>query len=527
MKKTEHNDVKVTSTLLSESERSNLVKVLLKIAPGVTYSGDLTSDVIILVTNPTRSSEWLKSQKFQYVVQYRPEVRLLKYDSILSYYESWLKGDKDTITPDIFDNIDKLRVFEGLRISISRLESKGNDFIQKIKDLVEQHGGSVSESLANNSDVLITIDPAGRRYKKAKEWGIPVVSPDWCFDSVDRGAALGFEYYKLTAKGSKGHKEDACDWNKFTEWKKNQADASMIKKAKENARKNKRMKDEEFDDERELKVAKMDHQDQLWNSIMKIATVNKNHQSQNDNDDGWNDDQEIAADDLQSSNEFNEKGTFMLSTQKQSKEDGNTTEPLLFQGLKFGIYGFSTDEDKILRVVLTDYGAKTIDKSESNEYDYLLVSSAIDSSPNNVYGNLSADRIISEFGIERCIYYHQRKYLDEDRNWITPIYIKPDIGINEFRKLVNLPMTNKKINVAITGFQGIEASHIRKILVKKLSRFILFNEIFKSNSELLIIADIQGTNTRKKIKMASLWKTKMLDLQKFWKILNLITDPGL
>lgn len=55
--------IKITSTLLKDEERSKLIKVLEKIAPSSVYTGDLTSNVSILITNPAGSSDWLESRK--------------------------------------------------------------------------------------------------------------------------------------------------------------------------------------------------------------------------------------------------------------------------------------------------------------------------------------------------------------------------------------------------------------------------------------------------------------------------------
>ena len=133
--------IKITSTLLKDEERSKLIKVLEKIAPSSVYTGDLTSNVSILITNPAGSSDWLESRKYQYVAQYRPDVSIIKFETVLAFYKSWLDG---TTPGDWIDksgirfNLDFQKPFDGLVISVSRLEARGESFIQKIKHTITQ-----------------------------------------------------------------------------------------------------------------------------------------------------------------------------------------------------------------------------------------------------------------------------------------------------------------------------------------------------------------------------------------------------
>ncbi|QPG75129.1 hypothetical protein FOA43_002472 [Brettanomyces nanus] len=498
--------LKITSTLLPDSERSNLIKVLFKIAPNAVYSSDLTSDVSVLVTNPSQSPNWLQSRKFRYIVQYRPDVLVIKYESVLSQYEAWLKGDDtDNNEERLLESFDRLQVFEGLQISVGRLDS--TDSLEKLRDLVETRGGIILETLSNSSDVLITTVLEGKRYSKAKEWKIPVVSPDWCFDSVDRGAVLGFEYYELLCINGKGRRKDACDWTKYKNWKRKEKQDRSVRLAKRNARGVSKDKTDESGGERNLKVAKLDHQDRLWNSIMKDTRINSLHRSQSGftgDDEGWKAEQRV---DSESKNETHVEKT-MVSTQRQEENSG---EPLLFEGISFLLYGFNAEEEKILRAVLAEYRAD-IDDGKSSQVDYVIVNSDLDKKPSE----LPKGQVITEFAIERCIYFHKRSSLDQSSYWGNPLFFNRDGLIREFRSCMKLDINDQKVVVAITGFKGIDLSQFEKLLKGKLSRFFDFKEIFTKECELLIVADVKGDNTLKKLKMAKKWDVKLLDLKRFW-----------
>ncbi|VEU24170.1 DEKNAAC105423 [Brettanomyces naardenensis] len=505
--------MKITSTLLTETERSNLVKILAKILPCATYSSDLTSDVTILVANPSRSSDWLQSRKFQYVVQYRPEVSIVKYEGILTCYEGWLRGEEDDSTKGdgILDSLTSVDVFEGLKVSISRLnESLDSESVDKLKELVEKHGGQVSESLSSDSDVLVSTIPEGRRYTKAKEWEIPIVSPDWCFDSVDRGSALGFKYYTLVKKYGKGRKSDSCDWDKLKAWREKDEEDRNIRRAKLEAAlegkrtgkrksENEKKKKGEDYEERDLKVAKIDVKDRIWNSIMREASIGKVREGDGE-DDGWETEQKVGLGEAETgSNEFKLLDRGMISSQNQ-EHPKRESDPLLFSGLKFSLYGFKEEEERILRVVLKEYGGIV---AAGGEVDYVIISSEKNEDPN------LGGRVITEFGIERCIYYHGRKAL-EDEKWSRPIFLRSDVEVSDFREALGLEKVDKKIQVAITGFKGIDLSEIERILRKKLVKGFEFCEMFNRECEMLIVGEDGGDSSVRKVRMGRKWGVRMV-----------------
>lgn len=515
--------IKITSTLLKDEERSKLIKVLEKIAPSSVYTGDLTSNVSILITNPAGSSDWLESRKYQYVAQYRPDVSIIKLETVLAFYKSWLDG---TTPGDWIDksgirlNLDFQKPFDGLVISVSRLEARGESFIQKIKHTITRGGGNFTESLSNHSDVLVTDDPNGRRYMTAKEWGIPIVSPDWCFDSAERCAALGFKYYELKGKGSKGRRVDACNWEFVAAWQKKRREDEQLRLAK-----GKRpLKDDGPDDEeKELKVARLDLRNTLWDSVMKDSQVSSLSQEENKYDDNWGPEQKVII--STQTRALNSKQSTLMSTQQELKEErkNNTEESLpLLKELSFALYGFDSEKVKILEIILKEYGASIFELADvSHSLDYVIAFSELDHKIPNIEDR--PVQVITEYAVERCIYFRNTDTLKEAGYWCRPIFIDSSVTIEKFRENFSLPKGGK-VNVAITGFKDIDLSQFQRILRNKLSSFIYFSENFSKQCDLLVIADIHGLNTLKKVRMAKKWEISMMSLSNFWKSLDRCCD---
>jgi len=517
--------IKVTSTLLKDEERSKLINVLEKIAPTAVYTGDLTSSVSILITNPAGSSDWLRSRKYQYVVQFRPDVSIITLETVLAFYKLWLDGSAsgDWIDKNgISITLDSQKPFDGLLISVSRLKVRGDAFIQKIKRVIERGGGKVTESLSNHSDVLVTDDPNGRRYLTAKEWGIPVVSPDWCFDSAERHAALAFKYYELVKKCGKGRRVDACNWESVMKWKKKRMDDEQLRLAR---RKRPLKEDGTGDEEKELKVARLDFQDTLWNSIMKDSQVSSLSQVDGDYDDNWGPEQKVIISTQTSSNASGSNPSTLMSTQKELQEEIKKSEEIfssLFRNLSFALYGFNSRQEETLKIILKVYGANIVKLGgSSNTPDYVIFFSELDHKVANIQD--SSSRVITEYAIERCIYFRSIDCLKEETYWVNPIFIDSSATIESFRENFSLPQGGK-VAIAITGFKEIDLSQYQRILTKKLFNFVDFNETFTKQCDLLVIADIHGLNTLKKIRIAKLWDVHMISLRNFWRLLDQLTE---
>ncbi|ODV83426.1 hypothetical protein CANARDRAFT_30040 [[Candida] arabinofermentans NRRL YB-2248] len=505
------NIVKLTSTGLSSSERSTLVKLLAKLYPNAVYSSDLTSDVSCLVLN-TAKGDWINSNKYQYVVENRPDIVLIEFETLLDTFEKWLKAEE--ASKDIFE-LKTMRAFENMNISLSRLPKKQLDQITR---LVSKKGGNVSESMTNLTSVLITTSNEGKRYEKAIEWGIPVVTPDWCFDSSERGAALNTKYYILSRQNDKGRRQDACNWERLEEWKAEQEKKQALIHAQSLVEKKRKIDQvngvsetsKNGSEEKDMKVTKVD-KGSLWDSIM--GDIKISNLSQMNDDANWESNQDEA---LEDPDEIANKEWTMgknVGTDKKAKRS-------LFEGLIFKLQGFDYIESRILKRVVSDYSGEvtTDDLDSDNTNHYLLVSSKL----NEVE---ASGRVITELAIERCLFLNKLVF---DDYWSKPFIIPSTLtSSNMYAKLdiceAEESSKHKKVQVCITGFMGIELTHLERLLKSKLTEVVQLNELFNKSCELLIFNDSLAKSRlteNEKLKLGARWGIKCLGVSKLWKILS-------
>lgn len=473
--------MKLTSTQLESNERANLLKVLRKLSPNAVYSSDLTTDVTVLVANPARTNQWLRSPKYLHVVKSRPDVRIVRYEGVLKAYERWIRGD-DHIP---IEDIECVSVFDGLQLCIGRIDEGS---IGKLKQLSTRYGATMTEALSESSAALVTTEPSGRRYDKCQEWGIPVVSPDWIYDSVERGHALNTVYYKLKRPNSHGEKDAACDWDKLRRWRERKRERHAMQK--------KRTSEVEDDDgPRDLKVAKIDTRDKLWNSIM--STISRNSIKETPEPE-WDSEQKVDD-----HTEIQMTQPEVLMTQP-SEPDAKKT---MLAHTSMQLVGpFTPAEKVILKKVIEECGG-SVDGADPT---YSVVNLTRQESPGK-------GTYITELGLERALYFQDgSKLLDV---WGLPLFKDDSNGsCQHVREALGIPdVSDKRISVAITGFQGINLSQIEKLLkVSLLKEYFNFHESFSKDCELLLVEDPRGDNSRKKIRLSKKWNVYVVDLTRFW-----------
>ncbi|KAG7829957.1 hypothetical protein KL943_005123, partial [Ogataea angusta] len=447
--------------------RADLIKVLAKMYPHDSFEDNLTSETSILIVHSGRD-KWSQSRKYQHAISSRPDIRLVSYETVLNTYNSWLQGDEVGLRPE---KLKIMPIFDNVSVSISRLDA---ELIGKIKDMVESNGGSVVESISTVSDVLVTTVPEGLRYSKAREWGVPVVSPDWVYDSVERGGMLSVMEYFLTGENSKGRRDDACDWEKVRAWKQAEQGKLQTEKAKRSV--------DTHEKERDLKVRKVDRTNKVWKSIMGNIKVSNLKRGLEDN---WSQEQEEEESLSQAS---------VLDASQVS------TESTLFEGVSFALgAGYTEAQKNILKKVITSHRGKIQDNA-----DYTVVSSTLDSIPAG-----ASDNVITELALERSIYY---KTLDFDSMWSRPFVPRPE---SETALFEGVP---KRV-VSITGFKGVELSHLEKHLAKL--RTCRLSSVFSRSTGLLIFNDELPKAellTNQKLVLAAKWRTKCISIGEFWDV---------
>lgn len=514
-------EVVVTSTSLTEVEANSLRDALKEYPEEPKYIPDLTSEVHILVINKDDPQKhWLNSKKFMYVVSYRPDVRVVDYKAICDF-QKYNKMKTLLKFPTI-------KPLDNLTISLCRLE---DDLLDKTQRTIQQNGGIAIHHLTNETDVMISMIAEGRRYNAALSWGISVVSPDWCYDSVDRGLPLNQKFYKLVKNvtdvvkklnyeneddkvGSEvivktyqlGKRDQACDWEKLKEWRSHEEDRKLeeyirTKFSKRGETYNssddsftlltttsdvdaslKRKIEELKNDAGEEVVVKPKKRSKaagLWNSVMQKQSC-------------------LSHNDINKSKE--------AVGCKAKKEIING--PIL-KDLKFKIIGFTEAEELKLRKVISKFGGCTIEDCDDDSMVNFTVVSFKRNEP--VHGK----NLITELAIERFVY--NEKVDSGDYLWCKPFCISPKINIREFRKHIlpensELHASNEKIAVSITGFQGTDLSQIERLFREKLCQWMNFHPVFTKTCELLVVSGNtkHNTSSSRKRQLAQSWNVSLL-----------------
>lgn len=522
---------KVTSTGLTEAETTRLQRALEgRLKNEEEYSADLTSEVTVLVVNTNDPQKlWLKSKKFKYVVKYRPDVRVLDYEDVCRFCEESHKS---------IMSLHQLKTFEKLNISLCRIE---NGLVEKIEKIIEANGGIAKRHLSNDTDIMISMIAEGKRFDAALEWGVSVVSPDWCYDSIDRGLILDTACYKLTKNvtdvikklnfendddktGSEtmvktytmGRRDEACDWNLLKQWRDSEKDRNLEEyiRNKMNNRGKKDVNSDNYLDEyidnsndtllgdgnydkskddivklKRKRILDLENKD---DSVVKIKRLNKAGEL-------WN---SVLYRGKEENQKLNEKKPFNALRREKNG-------PIL-QGLKFNTVGFTDFEETKLKKVICKFGGQVLTSFDEN-VDFRIVSFKYNKP-------VQGDNLITELAIERFIY---NENVDSgDYLWCRPFAINDNIPLRTFVERVipsgNFHEKSAKLKVSITGFEGTDLSQVERLLKEKLSLWIDFKVIFNQECQLLIVGPYESSGRGRKIQFAKRWNVSIVPVQLFF-----------
>ena len=101
----------------------------------------------------------------------------------------------------------KCPALKGLNITVSQMSRKDKELLKKS---IESHGGVYSGILdMDKTAILIIPTSGGDKYEYARKWKIPCLSPEWIFDSIEKGYCLKTDPYRIDhAKASTPTRED-------------------------------------------------------------------------------------------------------------------------------------------------------------------------------------------------------------------------------------------------------------------------------------------------------------------------------
>ncbi|CAL1203364.1 unnamed protein product [Candida parapsilosis] len=415
---------------------------------GVQYL-DLMTDVQYLIVGNR------KTQKYQFCIKNRLDIKYLTTEAVFKVHEQWLTGDDDV--DKLLDEY-KLPVFSEMSVCFSRVEltqsqvkhllsssfrrAEEKQFTEKqLLKQFTQNGGVAKESLSNNQNCMISADPRGTRYNKAKEWGIPVIHPVWIIDSILRGAALDFDDYLLTSDPSEIYENGCNVWLELFNKEKRPTTRQLPRQAVEEPKKLKRGKRTE-----------------IWNSIMDHTSYEKKGPMAVDKT--W---------DEESDSENYEEIEYVKPVVGMARSS-------LFLGFKFLLVGFTVRESDLLSGGIEAFQGEITTDVDDTSMSHIIIpanrgseaSYLLRALPSGIKSMVTSGdiKVVTEFFIERCMFY-KKVVLDR---WGQPI-----------KGLMN---SSRKFKVSTTGFTGIELLHIEK-LIKFLN--LEYCESFSESRDLLIL----------------------------------------
>ncbi|TID23842.1 hypothetical protein CANINC_003134 [Pichia inconspicua] len=500
----------LTSTSLTQKQSDALVVHVKENLNGkLKYSPDLNQEVIFLVIDSNDPKKrWLKSKKFMYVVSYRPDVTVIDYSELV---EKKLNPFK----------LLQMKPFKNLVISLCRLE---DNLMKKITIAIEENGGIVKHHLTSDTDVMISMFPEGRRYEACIEWGIHVVSPDWCYDSIDRGLPLNTYFYKLQHSvtnyvtklnyeneedniGSEvvvktyrlGKRDQACDWEKLNEWRNKESkrileDYIKVKIDYDNkisSDVNETLINETYEElTSKRKLIEIKDEEEEEKVVVKIKKPNKSKECKG-----------ITIE------TFNSNNTLESNIKKKKIRKG----PVL-SGLKFKLKGYNPELEAKLSKIIVKFGGIVLQEGYADFTVVNFSSKCLEAETSNAITELAIERFIYNEEVDGSNYY-----------WCKPFHLSSQITMSEFRKVFSLSPedSDRKVKVAITAFDGTDLSHIEKVFSEKLDQWIEFQQVFNENCDILVIGPsakiTYSAHTTKKRELASKWGTLVLTIEEFSK----------
>lgn len=442
-------------TAISEDLTRSLSRKIIKL--GGAFSKDLTKTVNVLIVGSVLTN------KYRFVVQHRYDIVLVDSQAIESLYDLWLSGEDitmaehssykhlrssaDRVTKILRDKyelgaLQNFVVFIGRIASHVVLSNASRLTPQYLEHLAIQQRVTtcntnhfIKDAHLSNPTVFVTDTPHGARVDAARIQGIPIVHPKWLYDLHLRRALLDHSYYLLEDTNSLPWEEvgkDACHcWNEVMKYREEEPGSNLAAQDQIPHRISNKFRPDG---------------DRLWNSVMTKEAKTP---------------------------------LLPMDTDDLQHQDSKQQERELFHGYTFLLYKFPSKHEQILKRIIEKNGG-VVSPSEPAEFggnSYFLVPS--DLGLKQIPLHVPYTCCITEFFIERCLHYKKLLPLDP---WCQPFYTEISCSPPTFS-------SSNSLNVAITGFQGVELLHLTKILnyLTSTPSGINFTEYLNYDTDVLII----------------------------------------
>lgn len=461
------------STGLPPDTAKQITRKIIKL--GGKYSGDLTLFTNVLVINHD-SGNLLESNKYDFVTKHRNDIVIINDSTIDELYTIWVNGDdiscKTHSNYGQYKDNNPLRMLHVLEtrylphqmqnfyIFIGRCKDYNNT--KELEMICDRFGcfGYNSENFirdaptryADRNVIFISDNFSSQRAIAASGTeGMHMVHYKWLLDCYKRRSVLQYDPYYLLENCLNMEYEDigkdACD--------------DLVPNLNSHHLTSQDNIDGGFNDSTVTHTIKP----KINNKINKLW--DKTFDSTKERHDAKYDEIEIDT-----------------PTEPSQESDLSSSLHGIFSGQSFAIHrSFDTRKSDILEKIITTNDGVIM--RSTKRVDYLIIPSNIALDSLNLDPNLdTTPDLVTEFFIERCLHY--KKLIVPLDSWSKPFLYTADFKLVPPKGFLH-NHTDPILNIAITGFYGVELLQLKKILEILRPNGIRFSEYLNSKTDILLV----------------------------------------
>lgn len=470
----------INNEILSKKISKKIIKL------GGIFSKDLTRQVNVLIVGSTTNTN-----KFKFAVKHRFDIIFIDVHAINDIYQLWLSGEN--VLPQSGVPATTNTTHEMLKILYQRFSFKFlqnfNIFIGRINDAKTASIDSLIQSIKklgcssynyqnfvirdtashddDNQDpnaqisIFVTDSLSGARVSAAIAQNLPIIHFKWILDCQRRNALLPYDPYYLLPKLKELAYDsiglNSCDcWDKINStFPTNTNDRSFLQPQSSSA--TPALPKTSF-----LLNKFKPKGDKIWDKAMSLQQDNKTNFS-----------------------------VLAHTSPSMNNDHQDSIATLIFSDCSFVIHqNFPANHRSILTKIIVQNGGRveTSRMDSLYEHSYFIIPSDC---PLDSFDDLPGiasddDGIVTEFFVERCLYY--QKLLHPIDSWSKPFLNTLDFQVLFSSKLLHHDVSPSSfLNVTITGFSGVELLHLTKILNFLKPMGINYAEYLNTSTDILLI----------------------------------------
>ncbi|CAI4043645.1 hypothetical protein SKDZ_10G1240 [Saccharomyces kudriavzevii ZP591] len=474
----------INNEILSKKISKKIIKL------GGIFSKDLTRQVNVLIVGSTTNTN-----KFKFAVKHRFDIVFIDIHAVNDIYQLWLSGEN--ILPQsgitrttggthgmltILYQRFSFKFLQNFNIFIGRINDTRTCSIDSLVRIVKKLGCSsynyqnfVIKDAASHNDnnqdqteqisIFVTDTLSGARVNAAIDQNLPIIHFKWILDCQKRNALLPYDPHYLLPK-VKDLAYDSLGLNSCDCWDK----INLTFPTNANVQSN---------------LQSQPSSTTLVPALPKTSSLLNKFKPKGDRI--WD---KAMSSQQHSKTNFSVLG-HLSSSINDTHEDSGDRATLIFGNCSFVIYhSFPAHHRSILTKIIIQNGGKIETSYLCGLYDhsYYIIPSdkSLDSFSDLPDIEGDEDAMVTEFFIERCLYY--QKLLHPIDSWSRPFLSTVDSQVLSSSKLLHHDISPSAfLNVTITGFSGVELLHLTKVLNLLKPMGINYVEYLNKSTDILLI----------------------------------------